>query len=136
MPENLVNKNIIILSPSEWSQNAVSNMHIAAHLSKSNKVIYLETIGGRFPKINELGRVIFRIINFFGLSKDKKIKLGLNPENVIIESPLAIPIFNTKFFDSINKRILLFQLRNIIKKYELSELIIWCFSPKMESHFE
>ena len=62
-----------------------------------------------------MGRVIFRIINFFGLSKDKKIKLGLNQENVIIESPLAIPIFNTKFFDLINKKILSFQLRKIIK---------------------
>ena len=57
MKKNLSNQNILVLSPSEWSDNAVSNMHISSKLSLDNNVIYFETIGGRFPKFSELGRV-------------------------------------------------------------------------------
>ena len=48
MKNKLKNRNILVLSPSEWSDNAVSNMHISSQLSLENKVVYLETIGGRF----------------------------------------------------------------------------------------
>ena len=57
----------LILSPSEWSDNAVSNMQISAILSKNNKVVYVETIGTRLPKISEWRRVVGRILNFFVL---------------------------------------------------------------------
>lgn len=132
MKKYLVNENILILSPSEWSDNAVSNMHISSRLSLKNNIIYLETIGGRFPKISELGRVFYRLLNFFGLKKENKIQKGLNPNNVKIFSPLVIPIFNTKFFDFINKWFLLFQLNSILKKNDFKNIVIWCFSPRWD----
>ena len=103
MKNKLINEDIIILSPSEWSDNAVSNMHISSNLSLYNNVVYLETIGGRFPKISEFGRVIYRLLNFFGFKKKEKINKGLNPKNVKIYSPLIIPILNSNFFDIFNK---------------------------------
>ena len=32
MKKYLINQNILVLSPSEWSDNAVSNMHISSKL--------------------------------------------------------------------------------------------------------
>ena len=105
-------------------------MHISSKLSLDNNVIYFETIGGRFPKFSELGRVFNRLLNFFGFKKEKKIKKGLNPNNVKIFSPLVIPIFNNKVFDIFNKWILLIQVKIILKKYNFKNIIIWCFSPR------
>ena len=132
MKNKLKNRNILVLSPSEWSDNAVSNMHISSQLSLENKVVYLETIGGRFPKLSEIGRVFRRIVNFFGSSRKHKIQKGLDPNNVIIESPLAIPIYNSPILDKINKKILNFQIKKILKKNNFSNIIIWCFSPRWE----
>ena len=133
MKKELKDKNIVILSPSEWSDNAVSNMHIAAKLSQKNQVVYFETIGGRFPKISELGRVFLRLGNFFGLKKNNKTGRGLDPKNTKIISPIAIPIFNSIIFDFINKKLLLWQLKKVIDKYKMENIILWCFSPRWES---
>ena len=127
MKKNLSNQNILVLSPSEWSDNAVSNMHISSKLSLDNNVIYFETIGGRFLKFSELGRVFNRLLNFFGLKKEKKIKKGLNPNNVKIFSPLVIPIFNNKVFDYFNKWILLIQVKIILKNIILKILLFGAF---------
>ena len=74
MKNKLKNRNILVLSPSEWSDNAVSNMHISSQLSLENKVVYLETIGGRFPKLSEIGRVFRRIVNFLVQVENIKFK--------------------------------------------------------------
>lgn len=132
MKNSLIDQNIIVLSPSEWTDNAVSNMHIASKLSEKNKVFYFETIGGRFPKFSEIGRVLTRLFKFVGLKKYTRIKEGLNPKNTNIISPIAIPIFNTSFFDFINKKLLLWQLKKVIRKHDLDRLILWCFSPRWE----
>ena len=66
--------------------------------------------------MSEIGRVFRRIVNFFGSSRKHKIQKGLDPNNVIIESPLAIPIYNSPILDKINKKILNFQIKKILKK--------------------
>ena len=67
----------LVLSPSEWSDNAVSNMQISAILSKNNDVVYVETIGTRIPKFSEWRRVISRLYNSLFKSKKKVKEKGL-----------------------------------------------------------
>ena len=130
MKKYLKKHDIILLSPSEWTDNAVSNMHIAVHLSRNNRVIYFETIGGRFPRISEIGRVIRRILKFIGINNIKSKRQGLDPEKVKIKSPLALPIFGSKIIDKINNLILILQIKKIIKDNNFKNPIIWCFSPR------
>ena len=117
----------LVLSPSEWGDSAVSNMQVAAELSKKYDVIYIETPGRRLPRINEFFRVITKLKKF--LFGSKKIQYrGLNPENVKIYSPLAFPIDNI-FFRGINYLILTSQIKNIIKKNNFKNIILWSYSP-------
>lgn len=123
-------KNILILSPSEWGDNAVSNMQIAALLSERNTVAYIETMGGRMPRITELGRVFSRIKSFLFGAKAVRSKRGLDPRNVHIITPLAIPIYGNKCVEKFNTAILTWQVRRVLKRLKMSCPIVWSFSPR------
>src|SRR5687768_13685810 len=97
---------VLILSPSEWQDNAVSNMQIAAVLSECNKVAYVETMGGRVPRLWELGRVLARIKRMLGIATAGKGRRGLDSRNVFIFTPLAIPMQANAVVDWINRRLL------------------------------
>lgn len=125
-------KDILIMSPSEWGDNAVSNMQIAAILSRHNNVIYLETIGGRMPKFSELGRVLRRLQAFLRPANAAKKRRGLNPLNVKIISPLAIPMHGVALIDWLNKKLLTYQVRSAMRAANMTCPIVWSFSPRWE----
>lgn len=131
-PTLLSGKNILILSPSEWGDNAVSNMQIAALLSESNTVVYIETMGGRMPRIRELGRVLRRLKSFFVGAKAKRSKKGLDPRNAHIVSPLAIPLHRYRVVSRLNTLLLTWQVRRVLNRLKISRPIIWSFSPRWE----
>jgi glycosyltransferase involved in cell wall biosynthesis len=126
-------KDILVLSPSEWQDNAVSNMQISAILSKHNKVLYVETMGGRMPKLSELGRVFRRLIRSVKGVSNNVNQHGLDQCNVSILSPIAIPIHGNIAIDWLNKNILSFQIKRQLEKLNMSNLIVWFFSPRWES---
>jgi glycosyltransferase involved in cell wall biosynthesis len=125
--------NILIMSPSEWGDNAVSNMQIAAILSESNVVVYIETMGGRMPRINELGRVFRRIKYFFVGVNGKRSRKGLDSRNVHIVSPLAIPFHRNGILSWFNNLILVWQVKRVLKRFKIMNPIVWSFSPRWES---
>jgi glycosyltransferase involved in cell wall biosynthesis len=123
---------VVILSASDWVDNAVSNMQIAAELSKTRKVLYVETMGARFPRPSEVGRVVQRLRSAFASGKSKKVS-GLDPGEVTIFSPLAIPGVSGGFLGWVNKWMLSYQINRAMKRLEISDPIIWNFSPRWES---
>lgn len=131
-PELLSSRNILILSPSEWGDNAVSNMQIAALLSEANTVAYVETMGGRMPRISELGRVLRRLKSFFAGARAMSSKKGLDPRNAHIVSPLSIPFHGNKLVAWFNTLILTWQVRRVLHRLKMSKPIIWSFSPRWE----
>jgi glycosyltransferase involved in cell wall biosynthesis len=131
-PDLLSGQEILILSPSEWKDNAVSNMQIAALLSERNKVVYVETMGGRMPRLSELGRVwerLGRIVRGTAASAGHR---GLDPRNVVIVSPFAIPLHGNRLVDWFNQRILVFQVRRVLRRIRMQRPIVWSFSPHWE----
>ena len=125
-------KDILIMSPSEWGDNAVSNMQISAILSRHNNVIYVETMGGRMPKFSELGRVLRRLQAFFRPAHTAKKRIGLDPVNVKIISPLAIPMHGIAIIEWVNKVLLSYQVRSAMRAADMRCPIVWSFSPRWE----
>lgn len=133
MPDLLSGQEILILSPSEWKDNAVSNMQIAALLSERNKVVYVETMGGRMPRLSEIRRVwerLGRIIR--GAASGSGRHRGLDPRNVVIFSPFAIPSHGNALVDWFNQRILTLQVRRVLRRMGMRRPIVWSFSPHWE----
>jgi hypothetical protein len=121
---------VIILTATEWHDNPVSTMHIAACLSQTRTVIFVETPGRRIPKITELDRIYRRIKRFFqgptiGHTKER----GLDPKSVIIFSPFAIPLPKYRLIRALNHLLLTWQLKKVFKKLQIKNPILWAFSP-------
>lgn len=130
-PDLLSGQEILILSPSEWKDNAVSNMQIAALLSEHNKVVYVETMGGRMPRLSELGRVWERLGRILRGAASGRHR-GLDPRNVTIFSPFAIPLHGNTMVDWLNQRMLAFQVRRLLRRVGMRRPIVWSFSPHWE----
>ena len=120
---------IVILSPSEWGQSAVSNMHYALlfNRQKNTKVLYFESIATRNPKFSDLPRIIKRLSNFF--FKKKVNKSILDKEDIHIKSPIVIPFHNINFISLINTQLLFLQLIKSINFYNFKNISIICYSP-------
>ncbi|KAA3627115.1 MAG: glycosyltransferase [Proteobacteria bacterium] len=131
-PELLSGQDILILSPSEWRDNAVSNMQIAALLSDRNKVVYVETMGSRMPRLSELGRVWERLKRIVGGATARGGHRGLDPRRVTILSPFAVPLHGNRVVDWFNQRILVFQVKRLMRRLGMRRPIIWSFSPRWE----
>ncbi|HSW53412.1 MAG TPA: hypothetical protein VLG93_09270, partial [Sulfuricaulis sp.] len=126
-PDLLYGQEILVLSPSEWKDNAVSNMQIAALLSEHNKVVYVETMGGRMPRLSELGRVWERLGRMVRGAAAGRRHRGLDPRRVVIFSPFAIPLHGNALVDWFNQRILAFQVRRVLRRMGMRRPIVWSF---------
>jgi len=132
--EILENRDVLVLSPSEWKDNAVSNMHISAILSENNRVGYVETMGGRMPRWSEVGRVWARLKRMIGsASTARGNRQGLDPRNVQILTPFAIPIHGNWLVDRVNQKLLVVQIRRFLSRLGMRRPLIWSFSPRWES---
>ncbi|MFQ5807932.1 MAG: glycosyltransferase, partial [Phycisphaerae bacterium] len=102
-----------------------------AALSEHNNVAYVETMGGRMPRLSEMGRLLQRIGRILhGVRRGTS--RGLDPHNVHIFSPLAIPIHNNRLIVWVNRQALVFQLRRLMAKLGMERPIIWSFSPRWQ----
>ena len=124
----LRDKTIFVFSGSDWNDNAVSNMQISAILSKYNKLVYIETIGRRLPRLSEYKRVFRRVKAIF-FKEDNKKKQGLDPINVTIVKPIAIPYHGNFIIDGLNKLLIFIQIRKYLPNNPKQELYTWTFSP-------
>ena len=76
-------------------------------------------------------KVISRLYNSLFKSKKKGQRKGLNPINVKIVSPLALPYHNNSIVNKINVFLINKQLKNFIPKNK--KIYVWSFSPIWEN---
>ncbi|MCX7956699.1 MAG: glycosyltransferase [Endomicrobia bacterium] len=121
-------KNIICFGFAEWDARLRTNQHyIVEFLSKSNKVLFIESLGLRRPTLQkkDILRMVWRLIKFFkGVSNPQ--------ENLYVYSPLVLPLHKYKIVRYINDMILKLQLDIIIQKFDFKKnIILWGYVPNM-----
>lgn len=122
----LEGENIIcIASGNYYEKSWVNCQHIMTRLSRKNKVLYIESIGLRSPRLsemNELKRVIKRLKNFF-------TGLKMESNNLFIYSPIIIPLYKYKIIRKCNQLILSRSIRLLARKLQFHTPILWIFIP-------
>ncbi len=119
-----LNRPIICFSANDWDDIPSSKFHIMRHLGKSRKVLYVDTIGLRHPKLS---------------SKDAKRALGKltravvglrNVENnVYVCSPLAIPYHDIALANWCNSYFVTGQIKRCVRKLGMVDPIVWSYLP-------
>ena len=123
------NQNIICFSSVDWTSYKTSKIYLMKIMSKRNRVLYVETIGSKSPGLHKshLRRIIRRLSRWL----EGPIRpLDASPvENILIYSPLVIPIYNNSFARKINFYLLRWTFRRLIRKLNFKEPILWFYLP-------
>lgn len=125
----LKDQEIVCISTSDWEYPFGSRQQIMQRLSRNNKVLFVES------QVSFL--YIFKYFLLF-LDKLKKSFKGVQTiqegqGNLYIYSPPPIFFPFDNYFmliNSINQAILLFYLKKVLKRLQLSPSILWIFHPR------
>lgn len=124
MTRNIQKESILLLSTADWEAPLRTNkQYMAEELAKEFRVVYLESMPHRNPRLNliDLRRIFRRIIT---IKSRKKIII----ENIEVVSPFLLPIFSENFrslIEEVNHSLLRHQLKSVLNQIGL----IWTFTP-------
>mgnify|MGYP000679507716 CR=1 FL=1 len=119
--KTLRGETILILANAEWDWSTRVNCHhIATRLARDNRVIFVDTIGGRTPAPREFGKVWRRLQRIAGGAR------RINA-NLTVISPFVIPIYGSERAREMNTALLVQQIRGVLPRD--ARPILWIFLP-------
>jgi hypothetical protein len=124
----LESKNILYFSPLNWNDNWQRQQEFASRMAEKNKVLFVSPIGFfNYGFIN----TIKKIVNHFSIQKGKQKEIrNKAPKNIVFKTLIILPRHNNRFFEAVNKKLLLWQIRLELKKNDMQgHLIFWTGNP-------
>lgn len=113
---------IIVLANAEWDwSNRVNCHHIAARLAKQNRVLFVDTIGGRTPAPREFKKIARRLRRIAGGVR----KIG---DGLTVLAPFVIPFYRNELIRRTNTRLLAWQIRRAMPDKQ-TRPILYIFLP-------
>jgi len=117
-------ENIVCFSK-DYSEDPTSNNHVLTLLSKHNRVLWVNSIATRTPKLSS-GADRAKI-----LRKLKSFTKGLKQinENLWVFTPIVLPLPHNPIAEAINRQILRVAIRAIRLRLGMKEFQAWTFPP-------
>jgi len=116
-------QNIVCFS-NDWDGDPLSKKHIMLRLSRTNRILWVNSIGNRNPSasVGDLKRVFKKIQNF--VSGSRKVA-----ENIHTFSPLAIPFHGNAAARALNRHFVAWSVRRACRRLGFKNPITWTFLP-------
>lgn len=114
----------IICFANDWDGDPLSKKHIMKRLAQKNRILWVNSIGNRSPKINkkDLGRIFKKTNQFFqGVREVEK--------NIYVFSPVMIPFYRSMALRKANQLLLAAMIRRQLNRLGFSKPITWTFAP-------
>ncbi|MDB4958395.1 MAG: hypothetical protein JWO36_5964 [Myxococcales bacterium] len=120
----------IVAFAKDWHEDPTSNHHVLRELAKTRRVLWLNSIATRTPKLSS-GRDLSKITRKLG----EFARGPINVENDLwVFSPLALPMPHSSIARSINRQILRATLRGLRLKLGIKEFQLWTFLPNVADY--
>ncbi|MCA1631241.1 MAG: glycosyltransferase [Acidobacteria bacterium] len=121
-------QDIILISSIEWDFNWQGHQELATRLARAgNRVLYIENMGVRSPRLHDARRVAQRFSHWAGSQLDGGVR-QVAP-NLYVCSPLILPPFGSRVRHQLNRRLLLPLLRRVVRNLGFDPEVIWTFLP-------
>jgi glycosyltransferase involved in cell wall biosynthesis len=117
----------IIAFSKDWHEDPTSNHHVLRELAKSRRVLWLNSIGTRAPKLSS-GRDLGKIRR-----KLREISRGpVNVENDLwVFSPLVLPLPHSAAARRVNRAVLRATVTALRRKLGMRDFQLWTFLPNV-----
>ncbi|HEY1814352.1 MAG TPA: glycosyltransferase [Kofleriaceae bacterium] len=117
----------IIAFAKDWHEDPTSNHHVLRELARSRRVVWLNSIATRTPKLSS-GRDLGKITR-----KLRELAKGpINVENDLwVFTPLVLPFPHSAVARSINRQILRATIRMLRLRLHIDRFQLWTFLPNV-----
>lgn len=120
----------IIAFAKDWHEDPTSNHHVLRELAKTRRVLWLNSIGTRTPKLGS-GRDLGKMRRKLG----ELAKGPINVENDLwVFSPMVLPLPHSATARRINKQILRATIAWLRRRLDLSDFHLWTFLPNVADY--
>lgn len=119
----------LIVFGEDWGGLPSSTQHLVSHLAETRKVVWVNSIGLRRPRLSR--RDIQRAWSkLWGKQTSKPQSQNLNkPESFHIVQPRTLPVPGNQLERGLAKRLLLSQIKPVVKAAQLESPILWTSLP-------
>lgn len=118
-------KQPILYFGNDWgADNKTSSHHIATRLMRDHFVVYIESPGLRAPQTSkrDISKIFAKLANIFkGVRK-------LDETNYVY-TLFQVPLHKYSFINSLNKKLIVWQVKQLCKKLNINEPILWFLLP-------
>jgi glycosyltransferase involved in cell wall biosynthesis len=126
-PDRVRGREIVCVGFADWETELWTNQHhLMARLARENRVLFVESLGLRRPRL--AGRDLTRIA--------RRLRRGLAPPRAVdglhVLSPLVLPLHNHRQVRALNRRLLRAQVRRAVRRLAISRPILWAYVPQAE----
>jgi glycosyltransferase involved in cell wall biosynthesis len=115
----------IIAFAKDWHEDPTSNHHVLRELAKTRRVLWLNSIATRKPKLSsgrDLGKIVRKVREF--------ARGPVNVENDLwVMTPLAVPLPGSPLARSMNRSILRAQIAALRLRMGIDKFQLWTFLP-------
>ncbi len=122
----------LIVFGEDWGGHPSSTQHLIKELNQHRKVIWINSIGLRKPKLTwrDFYRVVKKLTSFIRPKKENSKLAEINQcRNFTVISPLVVPCANSWFSVKISKWMLARQIRKAVISLDIKDPIVWCSLP-------
>jgi glycosyltransferase involved in cell wall biosynthesis len=114
----------IVCFANDWQSDPTSKKHILSRLARHNRVLWVNSIGCRTPRVS--GRDLRRFAR-----KGRELLRGVEPAapNLWTLSPLAIPFHGARAARALNRLLLAAHVRHAARRLGFRDFITWTFVP-------
>jgi nucleoside-diphosphate-sugar epimerase/glycosyltransferase involved in cell wall biosynthesis len=120
----------IIAFAKDWHEDPTSNHHVLRELAKTRRVLWLNSVGTRAPKLSsgrDLGKIRRKLGEF--------TRGPLNVENDLwIFSPLVLPFPHSTVARRANREVLRATIRGLRWKLGMDRFDLWTFLPNVADY--
>jgi glycosyltransferase involved in cell wall biosynthesis len=114
----------LVVFSNDWDGDPLSKTHIMRILSRDNRILWVDSLGNRAPKLN--GHDVLRVYKKLSGFADGVREVE---PNLFVLSPLAIPLYGSTWAKVANRVLLRAQVQRAMQRLGFSRPISWTFLP-------
>jgi hypothetical protein len=125
MADSVLKGQNIVCFAKDWSEDPTSCNHVLRELAKNNKVLWLNSISTRAPKLTsgrDLSKIWKKLASF--LQGPRKVD-----ESMWVYTPLVLPFHNSKRAVAVNRLLLRLTLAVLGRRLGMKSYQLWTFVP-------
>jgi glycosyltransferase involved in cell wall biosynthesis len=123
-PQRLLRGRDMLCFSHDWNSDPLSKTHLMRLLAQDNRILWVNSIGYRAPSAStkDLKRAWNKIA-----AATKPMKEAI--PNLFVLSPLAIPAWGKPWIQTLNRKVLVWQVKQAMRKLRFKDPINWVFNP-------